>query len=90
MIDTELMMDYEYDFQLTNVEAALFPHVHFASLDDLLGRQASPELPYTLRTDTSAYAIGAALLQGEGPNEQPIEYAPGKANVLADIIVRLL
>lgn len=38
-------------------------------------RQATAGLPYTLRTDASAYAIGAALLQGEGPDERPIEYA---------------
>lgn len=38
-------------------------------------RQADSSLPYTLRTDASAYALGAALLQGEGPNEHPIEYA---------------
>lgn len=38
-------------------------------------RQADPGLPYTLRTDASAYALGAALLQGEGPDERPVEYA---------------
>lgn len=38
-------------------------------------RQAEPGIPYTLRTDASSYAIGAALLQGEGSEERPIEYA---------------
>lgn len=38
-------------------------------------RQADPSQPYILRTDASAYAIGAALLQGEGVEERPIEYA---------------
>lgn len=38
-------------------------------------RQADPSLPFTLRTDASSYAIGAALLQGEGPDERPVEYA---------------
>ena len=38
-------------------------------------RQADETMPFMIRTDASAYAIGAALLQGEGPDEQPIEYA---------------
>lgn len=38
-------------------------------------RQADPTQPYVLRTDASSYAIGACLLQGEGPNERPVEYA---------------
>lgn len=38
-------------------------------------RQADPQLPYTLRTDASGYALGACLLQGEGPDERPVEYA---------------
>uniref|UniRef100_A0A1Y1KT95 RNA-directed DNA polymerase n=1 Tax=Photinus pyralis TaxID=7054 RepID=A0A1Y1KT95_PHOPY len=38
-------------------------------------RTADPKLPYTLRTDASSYALGACLLQGEGKDERPIEYA---------------
>ncbi len=38
-------------------------------------RQASPSECYTLRSDASSYALGAALMQGEGINEQLIEYA---------------
>lgn len=38
-------------------------------------RQADPRLPYTLRTDASSYALGACLLQGEGEDERPVEYA---------------
>lgn len=38
-------------------------------------RQADPTKPYLVKTDASAYAIGACLLQGEGPEERPIEYA---------------
>ena len=38
-------------------------------------RQADPRLPYVLSTDASAYAVGAVLLQGEGPDERPVEYA---------------
>lgn len=38
-------------------------------------RQADPSLPYILKTDASAYALGAVLMQGEGPDERPVEYA---------------
>lgn len=38
-------------------------------------KQADSTLPYIVRTDASNYALGAVLLQGEGPNEHPIEYA---------------
>jgi hypothetical protein len=38
-------------------------------------RTADPTQPFILRTDSSAYALGAALLQGEAPEECPIEYA---------------
>ncbi|GFW42861.1 retrovirus-related Pol polyprotein from transposon 297 [Trichonephila clavipes] len=31
--------------------------------------------PYIIRTDASNYALGAVLLQGEGSDEHPIEYA---------------
>lgn len=38
-------------------------------------KQADPTKPYVIRTDASSYGLGAILLQGEGPNEHPIEYA---------------
>lgn len=38
-------------------------------------KQADYEAPFTIKTDASNYAIGPALVQGEGPNEHPIEYA---------------
>lgn len=38
-------------------------------------RQADPAKPFTLRTDASDYAIGAVLLQGDGDDERPVEYA---------------
>lgn len=37
--------------------------------------QADYSKPFVLRTDASSYAIGAVLLQGEGKEERPIEYA---------------
>ncbi|GFV36626.1 retrovirus-related Pol polyprotein from transposon opus [Trichonephila clavipes] len=38
-------------------------------------KQADGTKPYIIRTDASNYAIGAVLLQGEGSDEHPIEYA---------------
>lgn len=38
-------------------------------------KQASDDLPFAIKTDASQYAIGAALVQGEGDNEHPVEYA---------------
>lgn len=38
-------------------------------------RQADETKPYVLRTDSSSYCLGAVLLQGEGLDERPIEYA---------------
>ena len=37
--------------------------------------QADFTLPFILRTDASNYALGAVLMQGEGNQERPIEYA---------------
>lgn len=37
--------------------------------------QADYSKPFVLRTDASNYALGAVLLQGEGKEERPIEYA---------------
>ncbi|XP_063361755.1 uncharacterized protein LOC134650752 [Cydia amplana] len=37
--------------------------------------QADFSRPFILRTDSSNYALGAVLLQGEGNEERPIEYA---------------
>ncbi|KAG6438941.1 hypothetical protein O3G_MSEX000349, partial [Manduca sexta] len=37
--------------------------------------QADYTKAFVLRTDASNYALGAVLLQGEGPEERPIEYA---------------
>ncbi|XP_047027955.1 uncharacterized protein LOC124636045 [Helicoverpa zea] len=38
-------------------------------------RQADESKPYVLCTDSSAYCLGAVLMQGEGQDERPIEYA---------------
>lgn len=52
----------------------------FARLKKLLTnapilRQADETLPFIIRTDASNYALGAILLQGEGNDERPVEYA---------------
>lgn len=38
-------------------------------------RQANEKLPYVIKTDASSYTLGAVLVQGEGKDEQPVEYA---------------
>ncbi|GFW59129.1 retrovirus-related Pol polyprotein from transposon 17.6 [Trichonephila clavipes] len=38
-------------------------------------KQADGTKPYIIRTDASKYALGAVLLQREGSDEHPIEYA---------------
>lgn len=37
--------------------------------------QPQDSKPFLIKTDASIYAIGAILLQGEGNEEHPIEYA---------------
>lgn len=38
-------------------------------------RQADENQPYILKTDASNYALGAVLMQGEGQDERPVEFA---------------
>ncbi|KAG5870689.1 hypothetical protein JTB14_003887 [Gonioctena quinquepunctata] len=38
-------------------------------------RQVDFTKPFTLKMDASSYALGACLLQGEGTDERPVEYA---------------
>ncbi|GFS50244.1 retrovirus-related Pol polyprotein from transposon 17.6 [Trichonephila clavipes] len=54
--------------------------MHFKPLKNSLTappvlKQADGTKPYIIRTDASNYALGAVLLQGEGSDEHPIEYA---------------
>lgn len=41
---------------------------------------ADPSKPYTVYTDASGYAVGAALMQDHGAGEQPIAYYSHKMN----------
>ncbi|GBM53789.1 hypothetical protein AVEN_180441-1 [Araneus ventricosus] len=41
----------------------------------LMLKQPDGSKPFRIRTDTSSYALGAVLTQGEGPEEHVIEYA---------------
>lgn len=59
----------------TEAQDAAFKRLKEALVTAPILRQADPTLPYILRTDASAYAIGACLLQGEGQEERPVEYA---------------
>lgn len=43
-------------------------------------RQADEAQPFVLRTDSSGYCLGAVLMQGEGHDERPIEYASRQLN----------
>lgn len=43
-------------------------------------RQADETKPFTLRTDSSGYCLGAVLMQGEGHDERPVEYASRMLN----------
>ncbi|KAJ0179560.1 hypothetical protein K1T71_005272 [Dendrolimus kikuchii] len=38
-------------------------------------RQADETKPFSLRTDSSSYCLGAVLMQGEDADERPVEYA---------------
>ncbi|XP_073952524.1 uncharacterized protein [Choristoneura fumiferana] len=38
-------------------------------------RQADATKPFVLRTNSSRYSLRAVLIQGEGPDERPVEYA---------------
>ncbi|KAG6438864.1 hypothetical protein O3G_MSEX000284, partial [Manduca sexta] len=38
-------------------------------------RQADETKPYVIKSDASNYALGAVLVQGEGEDEHPVEYA---------------
>ncbi|KAJ3648391.1 hypothetical protein Zmor_020198 [Zophobas morio] len=73
LLKEEVKKDAAWQWDSTHQEA--FEELKQRLADAPILRQANPEEPFVLRTDASAYALGAALLQGEGPEERPIEYA---------------
>ncbi|GFV91860.1 retrovirus-related Pol polyprotein from transposon 17.6 [Trichonephila clavipes] len=54
---------------------AVFFFVHFPGFYEFLKFLRTFCPPCIIRTDASNYALGAVLLQGEGSDEHPIEYA---------------
>jgi hypothetical protein len=59
---------------LSQMEEGLFPVVEMSMLEviEVKLRQSDEA---AMLTDASSYALGAALFQGESPDERPIEYA---------------
>ncbi|KAF2891999.1 hypothetical protein ILUMI_14174, partial [Ignelater luminosus] len=53
----------------------VFDQLKKAVISPPILQQADESLPFKIRTDASGYALGAVLLQGEGHEEKPIEYA---------------
>ena len=53
-------------------QSAAFEELKTALTSAPILKPAEPGKPYILRTDASAYALGAALLQGEGNEERPV------------------
>lgn len=62
------------DFHFDEQEVHAFELLKRALTSASILTQADPTKPYILRTDASDYALGVVLLQGEGPNEKPIEF----------------
>lgn len=61
------------EWHWTNEQQTSFNELKKLLISAPILRQADGTLPYTIKTDASAYAIGAILLQGEIPDEHPIE-----------------
>lgn len=56
-------------------EDAVFEQLKEALTKAPVLQPVDPTKPFTVRTDASAYAVGAVLCQGEGEEEHPVEYA---------------
>lgn len=59
----------------TSEQQTAFDHLKTLLTSAPILKQAVDDEPFVLKTDASGYALGAVLLQGEGANEHPIEYA---------------
>lgn len=63
------------EWKWTKSEIDAFNKLKAALTSPPILKQAVNNMPFSIQTDASAYAMGAVLLQGEGPDEHPIEYA---------------
>lgn len=62
-------------WEWTQLEQKAFDKLKLMLCTTPILQQVDPEKPFTIKTDASAYAIGAVLVQGELEDEHPIEYA---------------
>lgn len=69
------LMKKNVQWEWTDTQQRAFDELKGALVSAPILRQADENLPYAIRTDASNYALGAVLLQGEGPDERPVEYA---------------
>jgi hypothetical protein len=74
MHNAAMDVEFEWEQPLSQMEEGLFPVVEMSMLEviEVKLRQSDEA---AMLTDASSYALGAALFQGEGPDERPIEYA---------------
>jgi hypothetical protein len=74
MHNAAMDVEFEWEQPLSQMEEGLFPVVEMSMLEviEVKLRQSDEA---AMLTDASSYALGAALFQGEGANERPIEYA---------------
>lgn len=62
-------------WEWTQIEQNAFNKLKLALCSAPVLQQIDPGKPFIMKTDASAYAIGAVLVQEDGENEHPIEYA---------------
>jgi hypothetical protein len=74
MHNAAMDVEFEWEQPLSQMEEGLFPVVEMSMLEviEVKLRQSDEA---AMLTDASSYALGAALFQGESPDERPIEYA---------------
>lgn len=78
----DVVFPFVQSYVLNNATATRSPEQRsaFETIESLLVsaptlRQADESKRFVLRTDSSSYALGAALLEGEGVDERPVGYA---------------
>lgn len=68
-----LKKNAEWQWDVNQSEA--FERLKYLLITAPILKQADESKPFILRTDSSGYCLGAALMQGEGLDERPVEYA---------------